>query len=321
MKKVSSAPKSLGLKPIPSVNSGSQWNTLGSIPSLRKKVESLLLSKLPDTIENKKFIHEELWSIAVPCQDSTVYQTIREKLWGKEVKPTSKEILANQKQMEARAIKMSEEFFSVLPSSCSPSVSYDVGCGNMIVTKYLSERIYSSSKDPSTSIIYGFDIDTPHSVPVHCEFIKCPAESLVQGAKDLPRPQMITCFNTVHHMASPLKALYSCCDLLQDDGYIILREHNCTNPEYGLLLDIQHGLNFCCFSRIQMMEIDEFIKTFKSIYINQWIIGDILESKGLKLIGMYDLDGKLSPASGKLEKMEEYQLSTLGTPFYFIYKK
>lgn len=138
----------------------------------------------------------------------------------------------------------------------------DFGCGNGVISKSVALLL--------NSMYDGIDIKP--------NFYNC----FVYDGYKLPiinkKYNLITCFQVLHHMT--LESIYhvlpQLISLLSEDGYLMIKEHDCYDDNMRLLIELQHLfydqqhiMSILCLNNIQFW-IDLF--TFMNLhYIDEYV--------------------------------------------------
>ncbi|GKT27913.1 hypothetical protein ADUPG1_000278, partial [Aduncisulcus paluster] len=160
-----------------------------------------------------------------------------------------------------------------------------------------------------------------------CKFECCAAEKvwselfLCGEEKERPRPEIVTCYMSIHHMLNPVLVLTSCCKILKEGGYLVLREHDCFSPDFGLFLDIQHGLYSYSLPSKKEEDVTSFIEGFERSYVSESFIDRIAAQEGLLKCSAFGPAGQLSNPSMEQGFDRKGRFSNLGMSFYFVYYK
>jgi 2-polyprenyl-3-methyl-5-hydroxy-6-metoxy-1,4-benzoquinol methylase len=120
------------------------------------------------------------------------------------------------------------------PKVLQPNSYLDYGCNTTILTAGLAKLL---NIDPNN--VYGLDISQHDSHIGH---------RLVYDGANLPyelqgkKFDLITAFQVLHHIADLDIAISNIKSLLSPNGYLLIKEHNCTNDNIRLLIDLEHAL-------------------------------------------------------------------------------
>lgn len=155
-----------------------------------------------------------------------------------------------------------------------PTRILDYGCANGSVISKLS-NIFDNSE------CHGADIIDPQNFPENCTFTKVPEDpdNLLKFSDNYF--DLISVLMVMHHIENQINTLRELYRILNDDGVIIIREHDCNNNNDKYKLDIYHGLYSLVWSNPK--ENPQFVKTFKSYYTTKDEFRELAESCGFNV--------------------------------------
>eukprot|EP01118_Nematostelium_gracile_P014984 TRINITY_DN5927_c0_g1_i1.p1 TRINITY_DN5927_c0_g1~~TRINITY_DN5927_c0_g1_i1.p1 ORF type:complete len:366 (+),score=56.57 TRINITY_DN5927_c0_g1_i1:339-1436(+) len=204
---------------------------------LRECPESLTLftNAIDDLVERK-------------ANDSSIYEQLRD-LFHKEITQSDEYIKVtnyrSRNQSNARAESRSQQITTLIPRRGQIRSLLDIGCSEGSITESLGSDL-GLCKDN----IFGCDVRNIggkgfHFVPMAKED-ELPFEDNSQS--------IVTALMTLHHMKYPDRILREAYRVLDDGGYLIIREHDHSFPELSVLLDIIHGLYSIVWPKEKEME-------------------------------------------------------------------
>ena len=160
----------------------------------------------------------------------------------------------------------------------------DIGCGDCIKSKLIGNMLGISDKN-----IYGADIEqwSPYSLEKRK---KLPINIvLLKENKKLPfednKFSLVSLFMVLHHVKNlelMMKELYR---ITKDDGFVIIREHDCMTNMDAMLIDIEHGIYDVAYDKDY-----GFFKNYYAKYYDHIEWDNMFTQNGFEYYGGYGFD-------------------------------
>lgn len=210
--------------------------------------------------------------------DKKIYDRFREKIKEKPA-PTSTVDLANRGKGRAKDVM---GFFN--KGTFKKGDRYlDLGGGNGTVSFAVGTELGLEEEN-----IICADINTWFDDPDRTQKV---TYVILDEDKDLPDGkdeefehdgefQLITCFQSLHHMKNVNGRLISCRRINKKGGAIVIREHDCINDDMRMLIDIEHCIFELVLKEYNQKFVDSYFADYKSK--QQW--HDIFRALGYKYI-------------------------------------
>ena len=242
------------------------------ISYLYKKDQKPLLSLICRNLK-KVCCKEEVEEIINKCKDKSdnvIYSTLRENI-KKGVNYTKKE----RKWGFSRESSRRKDIFKFYKGS--PKKYLDIGGGNGSITSEIGKSFLLKEED-----IICVDINKWLGKTSEKKYNISYKEIKEDGILPFNDGEfsLITLFQSLHHMKNVDKMISEIFRVLHPGGYIIIREHDCSNDNIKLLIDIEH----CLFEKV-LCEGDccDFEKNYYGEYKSKEEWNSIFTNNGLKL--------------------------------------
>jgi ubiquinone/menaquinone biosynthesis C-methylase UbiE len=136
----------------------------------------------------------------------------------------------------------------------------DYGCANGTITKELSKQL-------NIDLVYGADI-----IPIATNdfnFILLDKNNLMPQIRD-NSIDFINCSMVLHHVSNVNETLQEFKRIISNNGILVIREHDCTDKNFGIFLDIVHGLYSLVWT--DPIEDPNFLEEYNAHYksYKQW---------------------------------------------------
>jgi SAM-dependent methyltransferase len=267
----------------PTVKSMCQFHTMFTIhkdllPSLRKIVEFA-----PPIIRHPN-IRELVWKIIKSCDpkqnnndntknntknnnkhvitDDIIYSKLREFVL-KEGVVSEDEVVGgtvfDEITLNNRGANRARNIVSQLPQNFHPKRILDIGCSDGSITSSLRFEL-----GISRSNTYAVDVRDIRLKTYQNDF---EFHQLAQG-DNLPFEtgtfSLVTAIMSLHHVSNFEEMVTEVLRVLEPGGYFVLREHDCSIPNFDIVLDIMHGL--FCLVWSHPLEDPDFIVNYTANY-------------------------------------------------------
>lgn len=254
----------------PSVNTLNQFKSLYKNKKLIPNFEKFFHNKIRNkNLSNKSLnLLEDL--LYENRNDKYIYNELNHYIFKNGFK------LETETRIDYRIIEI-QEFLKDFEKKIERNLSdlLDVGCAEGSITYKIGEIFL---KDPTIDHIFGCDVRE----------IKDNNNFQFQLLKDDKLPyidekfSIVTCLMTLHHIKNVDLMIEEIYRVLKPGSWFLIREHSCIPPEYGLFLDIMHGLYALVLTTPQ--EWPDFCETYYAKYLseNEW--KEKIEKVGFRLV-------------------------------------
>ena len=262
---------------IPSINSKSQikylwndqnlrtrlcdtvnWTRFANCPNLSRyfvdKIDAFVRQNLPDDIIYKKMRNFYLNKIINDDEFS---------------KCTS--FLTRDVNRAKEVVKLSNSELKHIPRK--KLMYLDIGSGDCSITSRICEQLEIPYENT-----YATDILLYKPKNDKINFIKVDDESFPEEWTG--KFHLVTCLMSLHHMQNDIKMINNIFRILNDDGILVIREHDCLFNKLRVYLDVLHGFHLSVFSD----EMEDFSEKYHANYHSFDFWNTVLELNGFKLL-------------------------------------
>jgi len=230
-------------------------------------IDNLIIKLLEHPLKNNNKISRNEWKIylikLLKYNDSKIYKILRNLF-----------IQVDSFSIE-RAQYLAQKIINIFNNGVQNykiNSLLDYGCGNGTITHELGKQLNCKN-------IYGADVKD--IVAKDFKFILLEKNNLMpiinNHSIDLINASMV-----LHHVKNINETLSEFRRIISNNGYLIIREHDCKTKSFKYFLDILHGLYSLVWS--DPIEDPNFIEEYRSYYhtLIEW--DKIIESYGFKNI-------------------------------------
>ena len=181
-----------------------------------------------------------------------------------------------------------------------PTSYLDLGGGDGAIAAAISKNL---NIDKDSAICADIDTwhdkyDTPYTKDI--TYVTLSEESNLPFENE--QFSLVTCFQSLHHIKNLHSRLDDLSRIIKRGGYLIIREHDCSDDYMRMLIDIEH-----CIFELVLKDNQKFINEYYADYKSKFEWSDILRKLGFKFISV-----KYPLISGKYNSTRFY---------YAMYKK
>lgn len=173
-----------------------------------------------------------------------------------------------------RVKKKIAQIFRFLPKDVVLNSVCDVGCGDGDIVTALGEKLELPPKK-----IIGIDLREPKERH-RMNWIYANAEEL----SECPKSDLVMCFMALHHMPDPFLVLDNLMNLVEDNGYLMIRENDCWPPERRLVIDLQHAWYTIAGGKNAETSVTNYVESFKTYYISAKELYEYVTVRGFELV-------------------------------------
>lgn len=230
----------------------------------------------------------ESLEITLAAEDGVIYQQLREMVYpeekGKELTKEEKVynvgVMSND-QLVTRAGKRANDIARALPYDARPRSLLDIGCADGSITVAVMRKFGIRKEDGHGVDVENLKDGLASDFTFH-QLDKKPTEGqnylhyLQSDSIDL-----VVALMSLHHVEDQDNMIKEIHRVLRPGGFVLIREHDCPDDDYGNVLDIMHGLYSLVWSN-PIQDIN-FLETYSSTYRsrNEW--RDYFKGHHLKL--------------------------------------
>lgn len=228
-------------------------------PNIRELVWRIIKSCDPDNKNNNDNTKSDTKNIIT---DDIIYSKLRELVL-KEGAVSEDEVVGgtvfDSKTLNKRGANRARYIVSQLPQNFHPKRILDIGCSDGSITSSLRSEF-----GISRSNTYAVDVRDIRLKTYQNDF---EFHQLTQG-DNLPFKtgtfSLVTAIMSLHHVSNFEEMVIEVLRVLEPGGYFVLREHDCSIPNFDIVLDIMHGL--FCLVWSQPLEDPDFIVNYTANY-------------------------------------------------------
>lgn len=197
--------------------------------------------------------------------DKDIYEGLREMVHGKEEQreeQTKVEVynVANidKEKLEKRAKNRAKDIKHLLPKDYIPKTYLDIGCGDGSITSAIAS-MYDIPKKKA----FGID-EREITDNTSFTFHKSEGETSDLSFLKDKSVDLVTAIMSLHHVKDIKGMMKEISRVVKPGGYVIIREHDVTSPDFSIILNIMHGLYALVWSN--PMEDPDFLETYYASY-------------------------------------------------------
>lgn len=253
----------------PSVQTLNQFQSIYKNKNLRSNLEKFITNKLRNKGLSNKTLNLLDDLIYEKKDDKYIYNELNNFIFKNGFK------LETEIRVDYRIIEITD-FIKGYEKKIEGSLNdlLDVGCAEGSITYKVAEIFL---KNPSVEHTFGCDvreIKDNNNFQFHLlKDDKLPYED--------DKFSIITCLMTLHHIKNVDEMIQEIFRVCKPGSYFLIREHSCKPPEYGLFLDIIHGIYALVLSQPQ--EWPDFCETYFAKYLKDEEWKTKIEKVGFRL--------------------------------------
>jgi len=240
---------------------GLVWKIIKSCDP-KQNIEKRSDSYSGDNKNNNDNVRNDIKNDNRHITDDIIYSKLRElvlKAGAVSEDEVVRDTVFDRKTLNNRGANRARNIVSQLPQSFYPKSFLDIGCSDGSITSSLRFEL-----GISRSNTYAVDVRDIRLKTYQNDF---EFHQLAQGDK-LPFKigtfSLVTALMSLHHVSNAEEMVTEVLRVLEPGGYFVLREHDCSIPNFDVVLDIMHGL--FCLVWSQPLEDPDFIVNYTANY-------------------------------------------------------
>jgi len=201
--------------------------------------------------------------------DLEIYLEIRKLVYPSEILQVENKVynvgVFDKEQLEKRASKRVADIARLLPRNFRPTSLLDIGCADGSITLSVmkhygipSEKGYGVDVEAinvTENAVVGFNFHQIDRLPTTRTYL----HFLPDNSVDL-----VIALMSLHHVADQDSIAKEISRVLKPGGYLAIREHDCNDDNFSIVLDVMHGLYALVWSN-PLQDI-HFLETYVSHY-------------------------------------------------------